>query len=365
MRIIYVINAFTWGGAEKLVYDLAIRMAAQVDFVGIAALYKKDDDTEADMVETLESHGIKTLILGKGVGTGRIKGVLSICKFAKENKAELLHGHCSVPMLFAKIVGQMLKVPVVCTIHTTRGYSREKEKVTAWMADQYVSIGQAAEKYMLEELKIKQRKITRIYNAIDIGEFKNRDKEPHFWTQHGGKDDQIALLNVARVTEAKNQICLLRALNTAVQSGRTDLRLYFLGYYEEKEPVFGQLQDYIRENQLDAYVSFLGMHKNVNEYLANADCFVMTSWYEGLSVAFLEAVISGIPIIVTDLPFVQELNEISECAVVIPQNDDKALAEVLMNGNYQRQKPHTIRLFEEKFSMDEFVNQHLQLYQRL
>lgn len=364
MRVLYVINAFVWGGAEKLVYDLSLGMTGKVEWIGIAALYRNSSRTEMEMMQTLEKHGIYTLILDKGAGTDRMASIKKLYRYAHCNRVNIIHGHCSVPMLFSKIVGKILCIPVVCTIHNTTGYSRKKEMLTAWMVNVYISIGQAAEDYMVRDLKICEKKIHRIYNAIETSRFENRKRDPLFWKQYGGKENQITFINVARVTEQKNQMCLLRAVKRLIDRGKTDIRIYFLGYYEPADPVVQKLNEYIQKNGLRPYVEFLGMHRNVCDFLANADCFVMTSWYEGLSVAFLEAVISGIPIVTTDMPFVQELNTFAECATVIPQNDDRSLAAVLYKKTYKRQTQQTINQFKSHFSMEEFVRKHLEVYQK-
>lgn len=365
MRILYLIYGFQWGGAEKLVFDLTQNLIPDVEWIGVVSLYKHNTETEREMIQMLELHGINTFMLEKQAASDRIRSIKKLYHYAKDNHVELIHGHCSVPMLFAKIVGKILQIPVVCTIHNTNGYSRKQELLTSWMVDSYISIGQAAEDYMLHELKIKKRKISRIYNAIDIDRFSQSKRTPDFWSQYGGKEGEIVLLNVARVAEQKNQLCLLRALKILVDQNKTNFRIYFLGNYEAGDETACILQDYIQENGLQPYVVFLGMHKNVNDFLVNADCFVMTSWYEGLSVAFLEAVICGLPIVVTDMPFVKELNQLAECAVIIPQDDDHALAGVLAEGMFHRQTDQTIQTFKENFSMDRFVSEHLQVYQTL
>ncbi|MDO4490591.1 MAG: glycosyltransferase family 4 protein [Lachnospiraceae bacterium] len=365
MRILYLMYGFQWGGAEKLVYDLSQRMITDSDWVGVVSLYKHNTETEREMIRTLNSCGIHTHMLEKRAGSDRIATIRKLYRYAKANGVELIHAHCDIPMFFGKIVGKLLGIPVVCTIHNTRGYSAKKEKLTSWMADSYVSIGKAAEEYMVQELRIPSEKITRIYNAIDIGEFSKGAKDPSFWIPFGGKPGQKAILNVARIAEQKNQLCLLRGLNRLVEKGRTDFRVYFLGYHDPAEPVAQQLQLYIQQNGLEPYVEFLGMHKNVKDFLSQADCFVMTSWYEGLSVAFLEAAICGLPVLVTDMPFVTELNELTPCAQVIPQDDDAALAELLDRGGLQPQSEETITLLKETFSLEQFVEKHRQLYQAL
>ena len=46
MRLLYIINTFSWGGAEKLVYDLALSIRSEVEAVSVVALYKQGNETE-------------------------------------------------------------------------------------------------------------------------------------------------------------------------------------------------------------------------------------------------------------------------------------------------------------------------------
>lgn len=365
LRVLYIINSFSWGGAEKLVYDLSIGLIEKAEFVGVVALYRQNNDTETKMVADLEKAGVKTAILGKTAGKGRIKAIYDTYRFGKTNKVNIIHGHCLIPMLFAKIAGKMLKVPVVCTVHNTQGYSAKKEKISSWMVSKYVSIGQAVENYMIQELNIKKKDIVPIFNSINTEQFIPVKKDPSFWVKYGGKEGEQVILNVARVHQQKNQLCLARAINHCIKDGKSDIRAYILGNFDESDQTYIELKKYIENEGIADHVIFLGMHQNVNDFLNNADCFVMTSRYEGLSVAFLEAVISGLAIVVTDMPFVRELNSISNCSTVIQQDDDKALASILEKKSYKQQSLETISLFKEKFSMKEFVDKHYNLYQNI
>lgn len=364
MKILYIINSFSWGGAEKLVFDLSQGIRKYTDWVGVVALYRKDNDTEAFMQKQLKQNGVRTYILNKKAGRDRIKSVLSIMKIIKQNNVDLVHGHCSVPMLIAKLAGKLENKKVVCTIHNTNGYSRNRERFTQGLVDAYVSIGVAAEDYMRNKLDIQKTRIHKIYNAIDVNKFRGVSSTSGFWTQYGGKTDELAILNVARVSEQKNQLCLLRAIKRCVDAGLA-VKCYILGGYEKNDKTYENLQKYIIENRLGEKVLFLGMHDNVEDFLANADCFVLPSWYEGLSVAFLEAVMVGIPIVVADMPFVMELNDISRCAAVFEQNSDDLLAEILINHKYKAQNRETIIKFSQMFSMEDFVKSHYALYKCL
>lgn len=365
MRILYIINSFSWGGAEKLVYDLSLEMRGRAEFIGVVALYRNNDETERTMIGDLEGRGVATAIVGKRAGRDRLKTIRSVVRFSKRRQVDVIHGHCSVPMLFAKIAGKLLGIPVVCTIHSIRSYSRAREMLTSWMVQKYVSIGAAAETYMVDGLGIRKDKIVRIYNAVNTERFQAGRPDERFWEPYGGKPGEQVILNVARVHAAKNQICLARAVKGCLDQGCRNIRAYILGAYDENDPVYQKLMAYIHAENLEKTIVFLGMHRNIADFLTNADCFVLTSGYEGLSVAFLEAVVNGLPVITTDLPFVHELNDLAPCSITIAQNDSERLSQILAHRSYARQPAETVARFKEIFSMHRFVEQHWSLYREV
>ena len=161
MRILFVINNFSYGGAEKLVFDISKAICADCEQVSVAALYRVGNNVEERIQQDLAQVGVRTYILDKKAGLDRVATVRKLCTIVKKDNIQLIHGHCSVPMLMSKLAGLVSGTKVVSTIHSTRGYKAMQEKLTSWMTQSYVSIGQAAEEYMLQDLKIKKKTITR------------------------------------------------------------------------------------------------------------------------------------------------------------------------------------------------------------
>ena len=364
MRVLFVINNFAYGGAEKLVFDLSKAISSSCEQVSVAALYRTGNDMEERIQQDLMRVGVKTYILDKGSGSDRIATVRKLCAIVKNDNIQLIHGHCSVPMLMGKLAGFFTGVKVVCTIHNTRGYKALQEKLTAWMTHRYVSIGQAAETYMLEDLKIKDNKITRIYNAVDVNRYCVKEQTENFWNEWGFDAKLPVVLNVGRVVPVKNQICLLRAVAKCCSAGKP-VQCAILGNYEENSETYKLLQEYIQDHSLEKYVRLLGQRDDVPLFLQNCDCFVMTSIYEGLSVAYLEAVLSAKPVVVTDMPFVRELQQLGSSATIIAQDDSDALADVLMEKRYVAASEEIRLLFSEMFSLDKFAESHIKLYRQI
>ena len=89
------------------------------------------------------------------------------------------------------------------------------------------------------------------------------------------------LINVGRFVLLKNQIFLLKTFKRLCE--KTDkYKLILVGTGELE----GQYREYVAQNKLENSVIFLGQRNDVNCILQAADCFCLTSEFEGLPIRF-------------------------------------------------------------------------------
>lgn len=93
------------------------------------------------------------------------------------------------------------------------------------------------------------------------------------------------------------------------------------------------LKEYVQELGLASHVIFKGQSNNLYNEIADASCFVLTSNYEGISNAMLEAMALGIPTISTDYPSggARESIENYKNGIIIPLNDSQTLGNELIS----------------------------------
>ncbi len=102
---------------------------------------------------------------------------------------------------------------------------------------------------------------------------------------------------------------------------------------------FVALGHLLRPAEMDALVDSIGarpfariveQREDVGRWLAAADIFCLTSDREGLPNVVLEAMAAGLPVICTDFGSARELLSDPSLGVILPRNDDAALAETVL-----------------------------------
>lgn len=94
-------------------------------------------------------------------------------------------------------------------------------------------------------------------------------------------------------------------------------------------PLEQSLREYARSLGIDDCVDFLGFRADIEEVFARSRIFVLPSRSEGLSVAMSEAMMSGLPVVVTDVGETAELVQSGENGYLFPVGDVEALVEAV------------------------------------
>ena len=153
-------------------------------------------------------------------------------------------------------------------------------------------------------------------------------------------DGCVNLVAVATLKESKGYPRLLRIIKRLTDESYS-VRLYILG----KGPQENELRDYVKQNQLDSNVIFLGYDVNPYKYVAKCDLFVCSSFAEGFSTAATEALIVGTPVCTVDVSGMKEmLGEHNEYGV-ITENSEEALYHGIKDF---LDHPETLRHYREK-----------------
>jgi glycosyltransferase involved in cell wall biosynthesis len=173
----------------------------------------------------------------------------------------------------------------------------------------------------------------------------------------------FTLINVARLNWKKNQACLLRAVALASRE-IPDLCLWLVGDGAEA----GALRQLAGELGIADRVHFAGERKDVGDWLAQADLFVLSSLTEGLPISLLEAMAAGLPFVVTNVGAMPEVAELSGAGTVVEANRPEPLAAAIVQSARNRSQLSEMaararRSYEQHFTPDRMVAAYSTLYE--
>jgi glycosyltransferase involved in cell wall biosynthesis len=185
-------------------------------------------------------------------------------------------------------------------------------------ADHLVSVSAALNALNRSQLRCwaSSERFTYARNTVDadaVRRLARRDAP----TAHGGAH---TFVTVGRLSSEKNHLRLVKAFKS-VYDGDCTCRLVILG----DGPLMPELRREVARLQLSSAVELLGHQANPYPTMAQADCFVLSSDYEGQPMVLLEALVLGLPIVTTRFAAVRDTLP-AGCGLVV-ERDVAALAE--------------------------------------
>lgn len=219
-----------------------------------------------------------------------------------------------------------LGVPAVLTLHVAsmeefdgwrgavaRLYEKTLSRRILAQADALVAVSDAVAGSVRRHTG---REVTVIPNGVDVDRF-----FPESSRNQKGK----RVVFVGRLIANKGPDKLLSAFRHVLDVVPTaTLRMVGDG------PMRRTLERYVQSNDLSESVEFLGLRRDIDRLLREADVLVRPSLVEGMPLAVLEAMSSGLPVIVSNVGGVKELVENEVSGIVVPPRSESALVGALV-----------------------------------
>ena len=209
-------------------------------------------------------------------------------------------------------------------------------------------------KNVLMKHSIKKSKIKRIYNGIPPIENKKVKNEKNHY-QIFPPHKELTIGTVCRLDSTKDLPTLLKAIKL-VSNETESLKLVIYGE--------GPLKQYLKKMAESLYlqntVTFCGYQSNIAECLGSLDIFILTSKLENFSIALLEAMRSGLPIIATRVGGNPEAIEDNKHGILIPPKAPELLAKAIIRFArdkilQQKMGKAAYQRFLVKFTKDKMV----------
>jgi glycosyltransferase involved in cell wall biosynthesis len=322
-RVTYVIGALGKGGAEYQLVEL-LRGLDRTRFAPTVVSLSRGDHWAGSIREV--GVPLHELAQRHGFEVGRLRGLRAILRTSRPH---LLHTILWSGNVYGRLAAVGLGIPVI--LAAERNVIRRPpwqvglERILDRWTTAYLVNAAAVADEMCQRGGLPRAKMHLVQNGIDLTRLPAYDEERGLARGRlGFAPGRRLVVQVGRLAPQKDQATFLRAVaRLAPQVPDVDFLIAGDG------PLRPELERRAQELGIAERVRFLGLRHDVPSLLAGADVLALTSRWEGLPNAVIEAMATGAAVVATDVGGCAELVGDGEAGHLVPVGDDEAVARTL------------------------------------
>jgi len=374
MKILHIVGDSKFGGGSVVVLRLAQKAQEfgwHVDVLTTDITFKK----------VLKENNIGVIdldVIWRDINPLKdLWGVYRLYKFLKNSDYTIVHTHTSKGGFIGRLSAYMAKIPII--IHTVHGFAFHEqsswfeiklisslEKLASNWCDKIVTVSEFHRKWALELGIGNEEKVVAIPNGISEERVKPTKPKNEIQKELNIEGKRV-LLFTGRLAPQKGVEYLLKAIPFLISKVNEPFVVLVVG----DGPLRSYLEDLRKKFEIELYVKFLGFRNDIGDLLNVSDIVVLPSLWEGLSIALLEAMAAGKPIVTTTIGSNLEVVRDGESAILVPPKNPELLASAIIklienpelanklatNAKYRYGKYYT-----ENQMLEKYMNLYLCLY---
>lgn len=323
MRIMLLITGLGMGGAETQVCALADEFSSKGHQVSIVSLTGSSVMRPKNLGVRIFSLGIEKTILGGFQALQKIREII------RRSPPDVIHAH----MFHANMLARLLRIlgekcRIVCTAHSSNEGGRIRMacyRLTNQLSDFNTNVSDDAVMSFRRKGALGGRSMHVVPNGINMQFYRFDDRlrdEVRLEFSVGKRD--FLFMAVGRLEEPKDYPNLLQAFSL-VNNRWSGTRLIVVG----DGSLRGYLAKLIEDLGLPHAVQLVGARRDVARLLNGADCYVLSSAWEGMPMSVMEAISNLRPVVVTDCGGTASL--VNGNGILCKPKDSAALAVAMMD----------------------------------
>lgn len=323
-RILYVITNLEFAGAQNQLYHIIRKLKENGWEIAVVSLKPLEG-----FAESLSCLGVEVLSLGMRNKLPNPVPVIKLVKIIKRWNPTIVHGFLVHANLITRFVRPFVRIPILISsarnINEGGKFRELLYKLTDRLCDLTTQVSQQAKEYYMKRGIVSKDKIIYIPNGVDTEIFKP-SREIREKLRQEMNLEGFVWITVGRLEEQKDYPTLLQAFSCLINEHRLKSTLLICG----KGPLYQRLILLAKELNIDNFVRFLGVRTDIPFLLNAADAFVLSSKWEGMSNAVLEAAASGLPIVATNVSGNDEIVLNHNTGILVSPGEPKLLAEAML-----------------------------------
>lgn len=374
IRIMHIVEALgVGGGVENGIANLIGRMDPDRFEHILCAVFRL-----GPLVDRYPAERVRIACLGQKERRLAIQ-VGPLARMIRELKPDIVHSR-NWGALEAVVAGRWVRsCPVIHSEHGVeinpsaepwrRSFFR---RVAFGMADRVFSVSYQLQEALARRTGFPIDKIGVIHNGVETGRFRpDASKRRDVRRELGISEQEFCIGCVGRLNRIKDYPTMLRAAEMLAKScaskSSAAWRLFIVG----DGPELANLREFVNARPaLQGRVHFLGASDRVADLLNAMDSYVLPSLCEGISNSLLEAMATGLAVVVSNTGGNPEVVVNGESGLLFPVGDARQLADQLLLLSTQRELrirlgQQALRRVKEQFSLDSMVEKYANMYESM
>ena len=321
-KVLFHIYSLGKGGAERVVTTLAAQMAERGIEVCVATLcVSKEEYPLSDKVRRIDV-GLSEEEEKKGRLSRMRTRIRRLRECLKKEQPDVVYAFMQTANYRAVLAARGLNIPVIISVRSNPAvdYASKQQRLVAnclyKKAAGAVFQTTGARDFFDPQVADKAAVILNPLN-------------PKYEGIERPKERRKAFVSVGRFHEAKDYMTLVKAFERIMEDFPDyDLEIY--GGASEDNTIH-QVREQLRSHHMTERVHFMGNHEDLEKCITDAACYVLSSKYEGMPNALMEAMALGLPVVATDCPSggPAALIEDGENGLLVEVGNDKEMAAAM------------------------------------
>lgn len=365
IRVLHVIKSLGRGGAETLLQEtLALHDQASFEFHYIYFLPWKDQ-----LVAGLESHGGKVTCLNATNNLMILWKCFALHNYVSSNGIQLVHAHLPWAGFVCRLMHRLWNVPVIYTEHNKQ---ERYHWVTRWLNHLTfnwqrgaIAVSRDVSESVCHHIN-PRIPVRVIVNGVNTNRIRRDEIRASAIRKELGIPADTVVVGTVAVFRFQKRLDLW--LDTF--KATTENMPHVAGLVVGDGILRNEIQTHHKTLTLEGKVHMPGLKEDIVPWLSVIDVFMMTSVFEGLPIALLEAMSAGCAVIATNAGGVGEVVRDGVDGVLVPVDKPallrEPLAKLIVDRSYREQLARKAReRVVESFSLSTMVSSLEKTYKEL
>ena len=361
MKVLHIISSSGMYGAEAVILNLS-RILEQSGHRSMLGVFGNSQNLNLELHERARAEGLESHVIPCSGQVDR-SAVSAVRDLAERTGAEVVHSHSFKTDVYVYFALRRAVVPIVATCHTW--YDTDLMVKLYGRIDRFVLRGFGRVVAVSQEVKLRllkagvdPDKVHIVCNGIDPRPFEQAQPS----LRNAGDTRPIVGL-VGRLAWEKGVDVFLEAAARAL-SVFPEARFVVVG----DGPDRAVLEQSLDRLKLRDRLEFLGRRDDMPSVYASFDIMVSASRQEGLPMAILEGMASGVPWVATTVGEVPTVVQDGRTGILVPPDDPAQLADAILELLRDPERRSAMaaegrQLLHERYSAIRMAADYLQIYE--